>query len=347
MIKKNNILVSMKPISNIIILNIIVSTQIMDGLIMKPMPMIKSRPSTQLWEAPIKFAGTGEPQVDMNQYNINLDEIEQQWTANVVEKSNNSDGGIFLGVKNNRELFVDLVTVTLPRKIDNPSLGIGLQEIAGGRKDGIGITIVTELIEDGTAKLAGLDTSILPGDSISSISIVRNNIEYVASGLTDSQETISVSTECLGYDKTVEAILSIPPPQGENEQYVIKLKRIRRKPVIKVNLRYPPEEKKEDEIIDLFAGENLRLGMLVRGVQLNDPLAKRFDTKSSGNCGAGGLCRTCAVSVLRGGDLLSPQKVAEEQMLQDNPRWRLACKAFVGYGMKEGEMTLQVNPRQW
>mmetsp|Transcript_28344 Transcript_28344/g.57963 ORF Transcript_28344/g.57963 Transcript_28344/m.57963 type:complete len:88 (+) Transcript_28344:324-587(+) len=87
--------------------------------------------------------------------------------------------------------------------------------------------------------------------------------------------------------------------------------------------------------------------MLVRGVKLNDPLAKRFDTKSEGNCGAGGLCRTCAVSVLRGGELLSPQKTAEAQMLGDEPRWRLACKAFVGYGMTEGEVTVAVNPRQW
>lgn len=65
------------------------------------------------------------------------------------------------------------------------------------------------------------------------------------------------------------------------------------------------------------------------------------------NSGAGGLCRTCSVSVLRGGDLLNPQKVSEKQMLQENPRWRLGCKAFVGYGMKEGEMVIQVNPNQW
>jgi ferredoxin len=75
---------------------------------------------------------------------------------------------------------------------------------------------------------------------------------------------------------------------------------------------------------------------------------KSFDTKSGGNCAAGGLCRTCAVSVMpRGAQLLNPQRVAEQQMLEYQPRWRLACKAIVGFGMQEGEMTVQVNPRQW
>ncbi len=295
------------------------------------------------WEAPIKFAGTGARQVDMNQYNLALEVIENQWIANFVEKTIDSEGGVFLAVKNNRELFVDLITVTLPRK-SGSSLGIGLHEIAGGRNDGIGITIVTELIEGGLAQSNKAD--ILPGDSISSISVIRRK-QDLESGLVDSQDIIIAETECLGYDSTVEAILGLPPMQNDNEEYTIKIKRLRRKPIVKVNLKYPPEQKVKDETIELFAGENLRLGMLVRGVKLNDPLAKRFDTKSGGNCGAGGLCRTCAVSVIRGAEFLNPQKVAEEQMLQDNPRWRLACKAFVGYGMKEGEITVQVNPRQW
>ena len=45
--------------------------------------------------------------------------------------------------------------------------------------------------------------------------------------------------------------------------------------------------------------------------------------------------------------MLNPQRLAEKQMLENNPRWRLACKAIVGYGMKEGEMTIRVNPRQF
>jgi ferredoxin len=89
--------------------------------------------------------------------------------------------------------------------------------------------------------------------------------------------------------------------------------------------------------------------MLSRGIKLNDPLAQRYDGKptGSGNCGSGGLCRTCAVSVTRGGELLSPPKANEKKMLEETPRWRLACKSWVGYGMKEGDVVVQVNPRQW
>jgi ferredoxin len=303
--------------------------------------------TTKLWESPVRFAGTGARQVDMNQYNLDIETITKQWVANIIPKTVDDDGGIFLGVENDKELFPDVITVSIPRKLNSGSLGIGLQELAGGRSDGLGITIVTELVDGGMAQNAGVD--ILPGDSITSISVIRRiqSSQGGGLGLSDSEETITASTECLNYDATVDAILSLPPSQSDDEQFVIKLKRVRRKPIIKVNLRYPPQQKKDDETIELYAGENLRLGMLVRGVQLNDPLAKRFDTKSGGNCGAGGLCRTCAVSILRGKELLNPQKVAEKQMLQNDPRNRLGCKAFVGYGMKEGEITVQVNPGQW
>ena len=91
-------------------------------------------------------------------------------------------------------------------------------------------------------------------------------------GLTDSKEIVSVSTECLGYDGTVDAILSLPDPKTDDETLTLNIRRIRRKPKITVNLKYPPSQDTLDETIELFAGENLRLGMLVRGVKLNDPV---------------------------------------------------------------------------
>ncbi len=279
----------------------------------------------------------------MNVYNLPLDIIEEQWTANLVAKTVDDDGGIFLGCKNGREYFPDVVSVTIPRPPEGTGLGIMLQEIAGGRGDGLGITVVSGLVESGYIERCNVD--ILPGDSITSISVVKN-LKSAKLGLVEKEDITSAATECLGYDATVDAIVNLPPG-SEGESLVINMKRLRRKPRVKVNLKFPPSQKQKDQTIELFAGENLRLGMLVRGVKLNDPLAKRFDTKSDGNCGAGGLCRTCSVSVLRGGDLLNPQKIAEKQMLGDNPRWRLGCKAFVGYGMKEGEISLQINPRQW
>eukprot|EP00531_Pseudo-nitzschia_arenysensis_P018846 CAMPEP_0116143894 /NCGR_PEP_ID=MMETSP0329-20121206/15694_1 /TAXON_ID=697910 /ORGANISM="Pseudo-nitzschia arenysensis, Strain B593" /LENGTH=337 /DNA_ID=CAMNT_0003639245 /DNA_START=14 /DNA_END=1030 /DNA_ORIENTATION=+ len=293
--------------------------------------------------------GTGEPTVDMNQYNLPLEVIQDEWTANLVQKATENQGKVRLEAKNNIEHFVDVITVAFPRNVDSGGgLGIELEEIAGGRSDGIGITIVSGLVPGGSSEGADLN----PGDSLSSISLIRRKVNTnspTSTMISENQEEFSVATECLGYDKTVEGIgKTIPAPKaGFEDTFVLTVKRLRRLPKITVRLQYPPSQDEPDTTIEMYAGENLRQGMLIRGVKLNDPLAKRFDTKSGGNCGAGGLCRTCSVCVMSGGEVLNPQRVAEQQMLQENARWRLACKAVVGYGMQEGEMIVRVNPNQW
>jgi ferredoxin len=287
--------------------------------------------------------GTGPPTVDLNQYNLPLDIIETEWTANFVQKSTENKGNVQLRAKNYVENYVDTLIVAFPRK-GSGGLGIQLVELAGGRSDGIGITTVSGLVDGGSAQESGLNV----GDCIASVTLVRRKQIAGDNVLSEKEEEWSVATECLSYDDTVSAIQTLPAPRaGFEDVFVLKVKRLRRRPKVKVNLQYPPDQQEEDACIEMYAGENLRQGMLVRGVKLNDPLAKRFDTKQGGNCGAGGLCRTCSVAVVSGGDALNPQRPAEKQMLQDNPRWRLACKAIVGYGMKEGEMTIKVNPRQW
>jgi ferredoxin len=288
--------------------------------------------------------GTGAPVVDLNVYNLPLSTIEQEWTASFVQKSTESQGKVMLQPRSVRSIYVDSVVASFPRQ-KSGGLGIELAELAGGRGDGIGITIISGLVEGGSAEGSGL----LPGDSIAAISLVRRKqLTAGDSGLAETQNEWSVSTECLAYDDTVEAIQTLPPPRdGFEDMLSVTARRLRRRPKVTVNVQYPPGQKEQDKVIEMYAGENLRQGMLVRGVKLNDPLAQRFDTKQGGNCGAGGLCRTCSVVVSSGGDILNPQRPAEKQMLIDSPRWRLACKAIVGYGMKEGEMTIRVNPRQW
>jgi len=113
-----------------------------------------------------------------------------------------------------------------------------------------------------------------------------------ASGMEEVEEVISVTTECLGYDRTVEAILSLPPPSSDSETILLTVKRLRRKPKVTVNFQYPPNQEEDDLSIELFAGENLRRAMLVRGIKLNDPLARRFDNGGTGDCGAEGTCGT-------------------------------------------------------
>jgi ferredoxin len=289
--------------------------------------------------------GTGPPIVDLNQYNLPLDSIEEGWTANFVQKPTENKGRVRLGTKG-IENYVDTVIVSFPRN-DGGGIGIELSELAGGRSDGLGITIVSGLVEGGSAEQAEL----FPGDSLASVTLIRRQRQITVENkkpIYEKEEEWKVLTECLAYDDTVNAIGTLPTiKQGFEDVFVLKIKRLRRRPKVSVKLQYPPNQKEDDETIEMYAGENLRQGMLIRGVKLNDPLAQRFDTKQSGNCGAGGLCRTCSVVVSSGADVLNPQRVAEKQMMQDNPRWRLACKAVVGYGMKEGEMIIRVNPNQW
>ena len=228
-------------------------------------------------------------------------------------------------------------------------MGLLLTEIAGGRADGIGITIIERVLADGNAaRYSGL----LAGDSIVSLSVSQRS----TSGKNDV-ETTRVSTECLSYDATIDAITSLPTPVSDTEVVIVTVKRIRRQPKVTVKLQYPPtnnddyddEEKQQEEdvIVELYAGENLRRALLTRGIKLNDKLAMRFDSGGSGDCGADGTCATCVVGVTKGLELLSPMTQQESQILSAKPRWRMACKAIVGYGMMEGELTLQVNPRQW
>lgn len=302
-----------------------------------------SRVASRLWEQPAFYSSTGERSVDMNQYNLPINQIVSEWTANLMAKTRDREEGVYLGSKDGREIFVDTLQVSIPRH-QNVGLGLELQEIAGGRLDGLGITVVSGVVPGGCAD----GSIIMIGDSIASISVAtRVNQKGSSGGLIEAQVITTIRTECLGYDSTLDAISRLPPVSSREESFVLTIKRLRRKPRVNIKLQYPPSQGEPDMTIQLFAGENLRMGMLVRGVKLNDSLAKRFDTKSEGNCGASGLCRTCAVCVVRGVELLNPQKVNEMQMLDDNPRWRLACKAFVGYGMREGEMVIKVNPNQW
>lgn len=276
----------------------------------------------------------GPVQVDMNTYNLPLEQAIEEWTVNLVAQSSMLEEGIYLGAKNSRDHYVDTVKISgIPRR-PGQGLGIELLEIAGGREDGLGITIVEGLVPQGASENKG----ILPGDSIVKVSIFNDG---------GDQPLASISTEALGWDATVQQIGSLPPVVSDNEYMVLTVKRLRRKPKVTVNFQYPPDFGEDDMSIELFSGENLRRAMLVRGVKLNDALSRRFDSGGTGDCGAEGTCATCVVAVTEGSELLNEAATQEKQMLIKNPRWRLACKAIVGYGMKEGCMTVRVNPRQW
>lgn len=293
---------------------------------------------------------TAEDKVDMNMYNLpDLDAISQEWSAVVTAGSALLPEGIYLQPRQKDLHMADTVKAVFPRKA-GMGLGLELLELAGGREDGVGITIVSGIVAGGAAEGSG----ILPGDSITQIELRRTTRPSSSAkaseggSMNEREEVFSVSTECLNYDKTVEAILSLPPEEeSATDIFVVTTKRLRRRPKVRLNLQYPPDMGEDDVSLELFAGENLRHAMLVRGVKLNDALAARFDSGGTGDCGAEGTCATCAVSVIEGANLLSPVGQQEGQIFVKHPRWRMACRAVVGYGMKEGTLTVRVSPRQW
>lgn len=271
----------------------------------------------------------------MDTYNIPLEQSIEQWTAVLQAKSSMQEEGVFLRPKNDKDLFVDTSTFAVKRE---GGLGLLLTELAG-REDGVGITIVEEVLEGSNSEGVG----IIPGDSIVALTVFTSS----GSGMNTKEERVSVSTECLAYEATIGAITSLPPPTSADEVVILTVKRLRRQPKVNIKLQYPPYLNEPDVNIELFAGENLRRAMLTRGIKLNDKLAERFDSGGTGDCGSDGTCATCVVGVTKGMELLSPMKEQEGQILKKKPRWRMACKAVVGYGMAEGDMTIQVNPRQW
>jgi C-terminal processing protease CtpA/Prc len=107
--------------------------------------------------------------VDLDQYNLPLDEIAKEWTASLqVATALTEEGAAYLGAKSSTTVFVDSVKVEFPR---GAGLGIELSEIAGGRDDGLGITVISGLVEGGSAEGSGVQI----GDSIVKIAVDRGS----------------------------------------------------------------------------------------------------------------------------------------------------------------------------
>lgn len=321
------------------------------------------RPISTLYEqrANIKeLLGPISPET-LKTYNLHPSQLADGWSARIVTriaKSLDESTAIELIPKNEKDHYVDSFNIAIPLLINEGQTGLGIEllEVQGGRDDGLGIVIVNGLVPGSNAEKACSNVhdqseTIMYGDSIISADLVLQR----RSNKRDKTYIKSINTECLGYDATIKQLVDLLSPLSDTEDkidsatIILTLKRLRRRPEINIKLKYPPSQNLEAETITLQPGDNLRMAMLQRGIKLNDPLAQRYDGKptGSGNCGSGGLCRTCAVSIVRGGELLSPPKANEKKMMENTPRWRLACKSWVGYGMKEGEVVVQVNPRQW
>jgi len=235
-----------------------------------------------------------------------------------------------------KNYFVDdLSSVKISR---TGGLGMDLLELAGGREDGIGITIVQAVTAGGNAEKAG----IIAGDSIAAVSVYETTTSAASGGIGVEEETKKRVTgcECRDFDSTIDALVNFP---GEdNDNLYLDLKRIRRWPKVQVKVEYPPSQCAEGvdnvKMIELFAGENLKRALQNRGIILDDPGNVKCDY-----CGSNG----CYVSISKGKSILSPMGLTEEKLFQSNPTCRISCRTTVGYNMQEGDLSLRVNLKQW
>lgn len=249
-------------------------------------------------------------------------DIEQ--AAPLWKLMRNEDGGVLLEPADAGFEAIEY-TVTVPRSAESPGLGIGLAEV--GSSGDNGLVLVETLVEGGNAAAAG---GILPGDALVAVGDVG---------------APRVDVEGLSYDRTMSALLDLDPTSGGA---VIMVKRLSKVPAVQLTLRFPASEQRADERVRIFPGASVRRSILARGVKLNDPLARRFDSGGSGDCGGEGTCCTCVMDVTEGSEFLTEAKTQERQMLRKHPSWRLGCRAFVRPDLEEDvEMTVRVAPRGW
>ena len=177
----------------------------------------------------------GSSAVDPNVYNVDLETATDLWTASVSPtNSNMREAGIpFLDSKS-KDYYVDDVEVVVSRE---GGMGMDLLELAGGREDGYGITIVTGV--SGNAQKAG----VLPGDSITAVTVTssavdeQNNVEEISR---------SAGCECLDFDGTIQVLSQFDSPQVQ-----LSIKRLRRWPKLKVVVEYPTVQVAEGEFSEV------------------------------------------------------------------------------------------------
>lgn len=274
--------------------------------------------------------------VDANRYNIPLEQAAELWTVSVQE-SDNADrkaGVPFLDSKS-KDYFVDDLVVEMSR---DGGLGMELQELAGGRPDGIGITVVAAVTPGGNAAAAG----VRAGDAVATVTVEERGTAGGGDGILRVEETERRRTrdcEARDFDGTLAALAEFP---GDAARVALGVKRLRRWPKVAVQVEYPASQCEEGfdpvQELELFAGENLKRALQNRGIVLDDPANPKCDY-----CGS----NACYVSIVKGKQLLNPKGITEEKLMERNPNCRLSCKTTVGYNMQEGELKLRVNLSQW
>lgn len=287
-----------------------------------------SAPADSDFEKPIAVQNpSANSAVDPNVYNVDAEKAADLWTVSVSadNRMDRAAGVPFLDSKS-KDYMVDDLQVVVSR---DGGMGIELLELAGGRDDDYGLTIVSGV--SGNAEKAG----IIAGDSIAGV-VVNRISQDSSTNVEESREMFDC--ECRNFDATIGLLGSFPE---EIESLTLNIKRIRRWPKVKVVVQYPPiqcaDPNDNEETLELFAGENLKRALQTRGIVFEDRDAAKCDF-----CGS-----KCTVAVDMGMQLLNPMGLTEEKIMKKNPKCRLSCKTIVGYNMQEGELRLRINLNEW
>ena len=223
----------------------------------------------------------------------------------------------------------------------NPGLGIALEEIVlGSGEQELPLVLVEGLVEGGAAAAhAEAARAAADGAAAGAWPMAGDTLTEVrGSGM-------AFDVECAPYDGVVGAIGEALASGGPVTLTLARVVRRGRATVTSVDAATGEEEQ-----FTCYEGENLRLGLLRRGLKVNDLGAQRYDNKpkGSGDCGGNGLCATCVVSVLNGGECLTPRGASESNLLAQRLRWRQSCRAFVTLpaGQTDVEIKISTNPRR-
>jgi len=294
---------------------------------LSPSSLLRSAPADSDFEKPIPVRNLdSNSAVDENVYNVDAEAAADIWTVSISgeDRLDQLANIPFLDSKS-KDHYVENIRVVVSR---DGGMGIELLELAGGREDECGLTIVSGV--SGNAEKAG----IIAGDSIASMETQK--VTMSSGGESESRELFDC--ECKNFDTTIGLLSSFP---SEIESLVLNVKRIRRWPKINIVVEYPPIQCAEGvdnkETVELFAGENLKQGLQTRGIIFEDRDAGKCDF-----CGG-----KCTVSIDMGMQLMNPIGLTEEKIMKNNPKCRLSCKTKVGYNMQEGDVRLRINLNEW
>lgn len=93
--------------------------------------------------------------------------------------------------------------------------------------------------------------------------------------------------------------------------------------------------KNGSKVVEVDADTDLRKALLAGGVDVYTLGGKLR------NCGGGGQCGTCLISIEEGVYMTNGRTPREEHLLQDKPNnWRLACRTLV-----VGDVTVRTKPQ--